>query len=58
MPVLREHLLELAWLPRFPMGEETTNDCVFVCTHMHVPTACCYEWIELDLAPPPLMLTF
>lgn len=31
MPVLQEHLLELARLPGFPMGEETATYCVFVC---------------------------
>ena len=28
-----------------------------VSTHACVPTACWYEWIEMYLAPPPLMLT-
>lgn len=31
MPALQEHLLELAWFPGFPMGEETASDCAYVC---------------------------
>lgn len=31
MPVLQEHLLELAWFSGFPMGEETASDCAYVC---------------------------
>lgn len=31
MPALQEHLLELACLPGFPMGDETASDCVCVC---------------------------
>lgn len=47
MPALQEHLLELAWLPGFPMSEET-SDCVFVCVSAYACVCVCQQLADMS----------